>query len=156
MNHSDRYYSKVQRAASEWSFPGTLTMPYALRVCVQSRGWVDIPRRWHPKRMKPTQGMVQQRHRRSILVQPFKEHLETQMTLPFQTRISPISTRQTTTDSQWVMNPVQRAVNSVIAQEKGRFLVEEEGYLHEDLQRTDYNQIFSKDEQGHSRTFKDK
>ena len=54
------------------------------------------------------------------------------------------------------MNPVQRAVNSVIAQEKGRFLVEEEGYLHEDLQRTDYNQIFSKDEQGHSRTFKDK
>ena len=39
--------------------------------------------RWHPKRMKPTQGMVQQRHRRSILVQPFKEYPKTQMTLPF-------------------------------------------------------------------------
>ena len=123
MNHQWQILQQGSQITSEWSFPSTLTMPYAHR-CVQSRGCVDIPtddilKEWNQ------QGIVQQRHRNSILVQPSKEHLETRMTLPFSTRISSISTRQTTTDSRSLKNPVERAVTAVwLRQKMHAFLVD--------------------------------
>ena len=81
------------------------------------------PDRWHPKRMKPTRygsakTSLQFWPNRSKRIPKLKWHCHfRQEFLQFR------HTRQVT-DSQWLMNPVQRALNNGIAQEKQAFLVD--------------------------------
>ena len=73
-----------------------------------------------------------------MMIHSSKDHFEPRMTLPFQTRFSSISTRQTTGDSSRVQNTVKKnnPSNPMTSQQIQAFLVDSGEDLHREPSST--------------------